>query len=109
MKLGLVLAGIVVAVLAGGALAQPGGRHGMPDRVMQRQMQRQMPPPERRMTFEDRQRLREQVQNGQMTRDQARQEWREERARRELDPNWQQQREQMRRDVIEANRNLQRR
>ncbi len=108
MKLRLLLAGVAAAVLAGGALAQPGGRHGMPDRVMQRKMQRQMPPPERRMTFEDRQRLREQVQNGQMTRDQARQQYREERARRELDPNWQQRRENIQRDVTEANRNWQR-
>ncbi len=108
MKLRLFVLGLATALAAGGALAQPGGRHGGGDRHMQRQMQRQMPPPERRMTFEDRQRLREQVQGGQMTRDEARQQYREERARRELDPGRAQQREQIRRDVIEANRNLQR-
>ena len=93
--------GLAAALAAGSALAQRGeGRHGGGDRHMQRQMQRQMPPPERRMTWEDRQRLREQVQNGQMTREEA---------RRELDPNWQQRREQLQRDVQEANRNWQRR
>jgi hypothetical protein len=75
---------------------------------MQRQMYRQMPPPERRMTWEDRQRLREQVQKGNITRDEARQQYREENARRNLDPNWQQRREQLQRDVHEANRNWQR-
>jgi len=108
MKLNPLLAGAAALVLAGAALAQPAGRHGMPDRHMQRQMQRPMPPPQRVMTWEDRQRLREQGQSGQMSRDEARQQWREERARRGLDPNWQQQREQLRRDVIEANRNWQR-
>ena len=98
--------GIAALLVAGSALAQPGGgRHGGGDRHFQRQMQRPMPPPERRMTWEDRQRLREQVQNGQMTREQARQQYREERARRELDPDWQQRREQLHRDVTEANRN----
>lgn len=108
-KFRLLLPGLAALLMAGGALAQPGGRYrGGGDRHMQRQMQRQMPPPERRMTWEDRQRMREQVQNGQMTRDQARQQYREERARRELDPNWQQRREQINRDVMEANRNWQR-
>ena len=103
----LFVLGLAAALAAGGALAQPGqGRHGGGDRHMQRQMQRQMPPPERRMTWDDRQRLREQVQGGQMTRDEARQQWREDRVRRELDPGRAQQREQLRRDVIEANRNL---
>ena len=108
MKLRLLVLGVATALAAGSALAQPGGRYGGGDRHMQRQMQRPMPAPERRMSWEDRQRLREQVQQGQMTRDQARQQYREERARREMDPNWQQQRQQMRRDVIEANRNWQR-
>ena len=96
--------GLAALLLAGSALAQPGGRHDRGDRQMQRQMQRQMPPPERRMTWEDRQRLREQVREGQMTRDEARREYREERARRDLDPNWQQRRESIQRDVREANR-----
>ena len=107
MKLRLFVLGLATALAAGGALADQ-GRRGAGDHYMQRQMQRPMPPPERRMTFEDRQQLREQVQGGQMTRDQARQQYREERARRELDPGRAQQREQIRRDVIEANRNLQR-
>ena len=110
MKRRLFVLGLAAALAAGGAFAQPGqGRHGGGDRHIQRQMQRQMPPPERRMTWEDRQRLREQVQGGQMTRDEARQQWREERTRRELDPGRAQQREQLRQDVIEANRNLQQR
>ena len=102
--------GLCAALVAGSALAQPGGgrHHGDGDRHLQRQLQRPMPPPERRMTWEDRQRLREQVQKGQMTREEARQHYREERVRRELDPNWQQRREQLQRDVRESNQNWQR-
>ena len=70
--------------------------------------QRPMPPPERRMGWDERQRLREQVRGGQMTRDEARQQWREQRA---ADPGRfsPEQREQLRRDVNEANRDLQKR
>ena len=70
--------------------------------------QRPMPPPERRMGWDERQRLREQVRSGQMTRDEARQQWREQRA---ADPGRfsPEQREQLRRDVNEANRDLQKR
>jgi len=69
--------------------------------------QRQMPPAERRMGWEDRQRLREQVRGGQMTRDEARQRWREQRA---ADPRYSQEhRDQLRRDVQETNRDLERR
>ena len=110
MKLRLLVLGAIAAALAaGGALAQPGqGRE--PGHHMQRQFQRPMPAPERRMSWEDRQRLREQVQNGQMTRDEARQHWREERARRALDPGRSpEERERLRRDVLEANRVLERR
>jgi len=38
-----------------------------------------MPPPERRMGWEERQQLREQVRGGQMSRDEARARWRDER------------------------------
>ena len=99
---------VSVAVAAGSALAQP-GRHGGGNQQMQRQLQRPMPAPERRMSYEDRQKLRDQVQRGQMTRDEARQQSREERVRRELDPGRNAQREQIKRDVIEANRDLERR
>jgi hypothetical protein len=70
--------------------------------------QRQMPPPERRMGWEERQRLREQVRNGQMSREEARQRWREQRA---ADPERfsREQREQLRRDVMDANRDMYRR
>ena len=68
--------------------------------------QRPMPPPERRMGWEERQRLREQVRNGQMTRDEARQLWREQRA---ADPRFSpKHRDQLRRDVQDANRDLKR-
>lgn len=92
-------------------LAQPGqGRQHPHERRMERQMQRPMPAPERRMTYEDRERLREQVRGGQMTREQAREHWREERARRALEPGRSpEDREQLRRDVMEANRALERR
>jgi hypothetical protein len=88
------------------AFAQPGpGRaHG------QREYQRPMPPPERRMSMEDRQRLREQVRGGNMTRDEARERWREERERRGMDRGRSpEDRERLRRDVQDANRDLERR
>ena len=60
------------------------------------------------MGWDERQRLREQVRSGQMTRDEARQQWREQRA---ADPGRfsPERREQLRRDVNEANRDLQKR
>jgi len=89
------------------ALAQPGapGPHG------RREFQHPMPPPERRMSWEDRQRMREQVRNGAMTRDEARERWRELREKRGLEPGrfGPEQRERLRRDVQEANRDLKRR
>jgi hypothetical protein len=97
------------------ALAQPGpGRPygqngGPPGHRVQREFQRQMPPPERRMSWEERQRLREQVRNGNMTRDEARERWREQRERRGIDPARLEQRERLRRDVQEANRDLEKR
>ena len=69
-----------------------------------RDYQRPMPPPERRMGWEERQQLREQVRGGQMSRDEARARWREERARRSPE-----ERQQLRRDVMDANRDLERR
>ena len=89
------------------AYAQYGRPYG-PGQYAPRDFQRQMPPPDRRMGPEDRQQLRDQVRNGQMTREQAREQWRE---RRGGEPArfTQQQREQLRRDVIDANRDLPRR
>lgn len=112
MKLRLsVLAATAIALAAGGALAQPGKGRGQESRhSVQRQMQRPMPAPDRRMSWEERQRLREQVHSGEMTREQARHHWREERARRALEPGRSpEERERLRRDVMEANRDLQRR
>ena len=68
------------------------------------QYQRPMPPPERRMGWDERQQLREQVRGGEMSRDEARARWREERARRSPE-----ERQQLRRDVLDANRDLERR
>ena len=102
---------LLIAVLCP-ALAQPGpGRsQGDPGRQMQRESGRQMPPAERRMGWDERQRLREQVHSGQMSRDEARQQWREERAKRGLEPGRSpEERERMRRDVMEANRDLEKR
>ena len=106
------LAVLLLTLASACALAQPGpGRpRGQPDFHVQRAMQRPMPPPDRRMDWEDRQRLREQVRSGQMTRDEARQRWHEERAKRALEPGRSpEDREQLRRDIMEANQNLQRR
>ena len=60
------------------------------------------------MGWEERRRLREQVRNGQMSRDEARARWREQRA---ADPERfsREQRDQLRRDVQEANRDMRRR
>jgi hypothetical protein len=85
------------------AFAQPG-------RSEQREFQRQMPPAERRMGWEERQRLREQVRSGQMTRDEARQRWHEERAKRALEPGRSpEERQRLRQDVQDANRDLEKR
>ena len=69
--------------------------------------QRPMPPPERRMGWDERQRLREQVRSGQMTREEARARWREQRG---AEPGRSpEQREQLRRDVVDADRDLRKR
>ncbi|MEO8143693.1 MAG: hypothetical protein ABI654_05715 [Betaproteobacteria bacterium] len=94
------LAALVLALMLGPAFAQPGPGPGM----------RQMPPPERRMSWEERQRLREQVQKGEMSRDEARQRWRESREQRGVGPGRSpEERQRLRRDVQEANRDLGRR
>jgi len=69
--------------------------------------QRPMPPPERRMAWDERQRMREEVRNGQMSRDEARQRWREQRG---SDPRFSpEQHQQLRRDIQDTNRDLERR
>ena len=91
------------------AFAQPGfGRHEeQQDRYSQRKFQRQMPPPERRMGWEERERLREQVRGGNMTRDEARERWREQRG---FEPGRSpEERQRLRRDIQDWNRDLERR
>ena len=96
------IAAIMLALVLCPALAQPGQGQGPG--------MRPMPPPERRMSWEERQRLREQVTNGAMTRDEARQHSRESRERRGSGPGRSpEERQKMRRDVQEANRDLERR
>ena len=68
-----------------------------------------MPPPQqRRMGWEERQQLREQVRSGQMTREEARARWHQQRM---ADPVRfsPEQRQQLRRDVQDANRDLEKR
>lgn len=105
----LVALAFVVASLSP-ALAQnghPKGRATQHPASQHPAAQRPMPPPERRMGWEERQRLREQVRSGQMTRDEARARWR---AQRSADPGRSpEQRERLRRDVIDADRDLQKR
>ena len=104
----------VLALAAGTAFAQPGpGGPGGPHQGPRgyygpHNSQRPMPPPERRMAWEERQRLREQVRSGAMTREEARQRWREQRG---VEPGRfsPEQREQLRRDVQDANRDLEKR
>ena len=108
------LAALLLVFVLCPVLAQPGpGRmQGQPGHRAEREFPRQMPPPERRMSWEERQRLREQVRGGNMTRDEARERWREERARRGIEPGGrfsQEQRDRLRRDVLEANRDLEKR
>jgi hypothetical protein len=92
------------------ALAQNGHSKGHPAQYPSSQYpaaQRPMPPPERRMGWEERQKLREQVRSGQMTREEARARWREQRS---AEPGRSpEQREQLRRDVVDADRELPRR
>ena len=98
----LVLLAFVAASTAVPAAAQQEGGHaGRPH-------ERPMPPPERRMGWEDRQRLREQVRNGELTRDEARERWRQQRG---AEPGrfTPEQRDQLRRDVMDANREMRRR
>jgi hypothetical protein len=101
------IAALLTAVLMAPVYAQHGPSQGGA-RDQRTVSQRPMPPPERRMGWEERQRLREQVRNGQMTRDEARARWHEQRA---ADPERfsREQREQLRRDVQEANRDMPRR
>jgi hypothetical protein len=98
------LAALVAALLLSPALAQPphGGRHAGA------QGQMQMPPPQRRMDWEQRQQLREQVRSGQMSREEARQRWHQQRMG---DPSRfsPEQREELRRAVRDANRDMERR
>lgn len=97
------LAALLIAAVYWPALAQP-GPHAQPG------FQHPMPPPERRMNWEERQRLREQVRGGNMTREEARERWREHREQRGMEPGrrWEE-RQKLRRDVQEANRDLRRR
>ena len=93
---------MLLALVLSPVLAQPGPGRGHDMRTM--------PPPERRMSWEDRQRLREQVRNGSMTREQARERWREERERRGMGPGRSpEERQRLRRDVQEASREFQKR
>ncbi|MFY9316957.1 MAG: hypothetical protein WAO95_15540 [Burkholderiales bacterium] len=96
------LVAFLTAILLLPALAQPphGGRHDG--------AQRPMPPPQRRMDWEERQRMREQVRSGQMSREEARERWHEHRRNdpARFSP---EQREELRRAVREANRDLEKR
>jgi hypothetical protein len=112
------LAPLLLVFMLCPALAQPGqgrwqgdGRHMQREgRQMQRDIGRPMPPPERRMTWEDRQRLREEVRGGNMTRDEARERWREQRERGGFEPRRSpDERQRLRRDIQDWNRDLERR
>ena len=100
----------VIALAMGPALAQMGPGRAAHAPHGQGHFQQQMPPPDRRMSSEDRQRLREQVRSGQMTREEARARWHEERARRGIESSRSpEDRERLRRDVLDAGRDLERR
>jgi hypothetical protein len=104
MRVLVALAFVVVSLSP--ALAQ-NGRSKAHHPSQHQAAQRPMPPPERRMGWEERQRLREQVRSGQMTREEARARWREQRS---AEPGRSpEQREQLRRDVVDADRDLSKR
>jgi hypothetical protein len=98
------LLSLLLSLLTAGFLSSAVAQH----RHRGQEGTRPMPPPERRMGWDERQKLREQVRGGQMSRDEARQQWREQRGA-EPGRRSPEQREQLRRDVIDANRDLQRR
>jgi len=104
---------LLLALALSPAVAQPGQGRALapPGHHLQRELQRPMPPADRRLSWEERQRLREQVRSGEMTRDEARERWREERSRRAIEQGRfsPEERERLRRDVLEANRDLPRR
>lgn len=95
-----------VALLAALALSPALAQH--PHGGRQNMAQPPMPSPQRRMDWEQRQQLREQVRSGQMSREEARARWRQQRAGdpARFSP---EQREQLRRDVQDANRDLEKR
>lgn len=101
------LVAFLTAILLQPALAQPphGGRH---DGGRHDAAQRPMPPPQRRMDWDERQRMREQVRSGQMTREEARARWHEHRRNdpARFSP---EQREELRRAVRETHRDLEKR
>ena len=100
------LAALLLVLAISPAFAQSGHN-------AQREFQHPMPSPERRMSWEDRQRLREEVRSGNMTREEAREQWRAQREQRRIQPGpgrfSPEQREQLRRDVQDANRGLEKR
>ena len=102
------LAALLLIFVLCPAFAQPApGRQQWDGQHMHRDFGRPMPPPERRMSWEERQRLREQVRSGNMTRDEARERWRQQRG---LEPGRSpEERQQLRRDVQDANRDLEKR
>jgi hypothetical protein len=104
-------AALLLVLVSLPVLAQPApGWQGQPGRHAQRDFHGKMPPPGRRMSWEERQRLREQVRSGNMTREEARARWREQRERRGIAPGRSpEERQKLRRDVQEANRDLERR
>jgi hypothetical protein len=104
MRILVALALVIVSLSP--ALAQ-NGRSKAHHSSQHQWSQRPMPPPERRMGWDERQRLREQVRSGQMSREEARARWREQRnAQHGRSP---EEREQLRRDVVDADRDLRRR
>jgi hypothetical protein len=108
------LAALLLVLVVCPVLAQPGPgwQKGQPNRQRpaHHEYMRPMPPAERRMDWEQRQRLRDQVRNGEMSRDEARQRWREERDRRGMEQGRNpEERQRMRRDVRDAIRDLERR
>jgi hypothetical protein len=103
---------VIVALLLAAGPAFAGGWAALPFLPQAQGDPRHMPPPGGRERWEERRRLREEVREGRLPRDEAVRQYRErfpEREHHERRRMSHEEREQLRRDIHEANRNLRKR
>lgn len=103
---------VTLLLATGPVFAGPGGWSAFQLLPQVQGDRRHMPPPGGRERWEERRRLREEVREGRLPRDEAVRQYRERFPERQHDERRQmshEEREQMRRDMHEANRNLRKR